>query len=77
MEYCRDMTVARRPAFARDPATAAYYDQCAAEYDEWYLGRQVRFKEQAGLERRGRQLGRAGAGTPGGARWISPAAAGS
>jgi len=38
MEYCRDMTVARRPAFARDPATAAYYDQCAAEYDEWYLG---------------------------------------
>jgi hypothetical protein len=30
----RDMTVARRPAFARDPATAAYYDQCAAEYDE-------------------------------------------
>ena len=34
----RDMTVARRPAFARDPTTAAYYDQCAAEYDEWYLG---------------------------------------
>lgn len=33
-----DMAVARRPAFARDPATAAYYDQCAAEYDEWYLG---------------------------------------
>jgi len=29
----RDMTVAR-PAFARDPATAAYYDQCPAEYDE-------------------------------------------
>ena len=27
------------PAFARDPATAAYYDQRAAEYDEWYLGR--------------------------------------
>jgi SAM-dependent methyltransferase len=26
------------PAFARDPATAAYYDQRAAEYDEWYLG---------------------------------------
>jgi ubiquinone/menaquinone biosynthesis C-methylase UbiE len=23
-------------AFARDPATAAYYDQRAAEYDEWY-----------------------------------------
>ncbi|MFI5954524.1 class I SAM-dependent methyltransferase [Cryptosporangium sp. NPDC051539] len=29
------------PAFARDPGTAAYYDQRAAEYDEWYesLGR--------------------------------------
>lgn len=26
------------PVFARDPATAAYYDQRAAEYDEWYLG---------------------------------------
>jgi demethylmenaquinone methyltransferase/2-methoxy-6-polyprenyl-1,4-benzoquinol methylase len=26
------------PAFARDPGTAAYYDQRAAEYDEWYLG---------------------------------------
>ncbi|WP_459969142.1 class I SAM-dependent methyltransferase [Mycobacterium sp. MUNTM1] len=26
-------------AFARDPATAAYYDQRAAEYDEWYLER--------------------------------------
>jgi demethylmenaquinone methyltransferase/2-methoxy-6-polyprenyl-1,4-benzoquinol methylase len=25
-------------AFARDPATAAYYDQRAEEYDEWYLG---------------------------------------
>jgi demethylmenaquinone methyltransferase/2-methoxy-6-polyprenyl-1,4-benzoquinol methylase len=27
------------PAFARDPATAAYYDARAEEYDEWYLGR--------------------------------------
>ena len=27
------------PSFARDPATAAYYDARAAEYDEWYLGR--------------------------------------
>ncbi|MEB4209851.1 class I SAM-dependent methyltransferase [Mycobacterium sp. 94-17] len=27
------------PAFARDPATANYYDRRAAEYDEWYLGR--------------------------------------
>jgi SAM-dependent methyltransferase len=27
------------PAFARDPATARYYDQRAAEYDEWYEGR--------------------------------------
>lgn len=26
------------PAFARDAATAVYYDQRAAEYDEWYLG---------------------------------------
>ncbi len=26
------------PAFAADPATAAYYDQRAAEYDEWYAG---------------------------------------
>lgn len=29
---------ASRPAFARDPATAGYYDRRAAEYDEWYLG---------------------------------------
>jgi len=28
----------RRPAFARDPATASYYEQRAAEYDEWYEG---------------------------------------
>lgn len=26
------------PAFATDPATAGYYDQRAAEYDEWYTG---------------------------------------
>lgn len=26
------------PVFARDPSTAAYYDQRAHEYDEWYLG---------------------------------------
>jgi SAM-dependent methyltransferase len=26
----------RPPAFAEDPATAAYYDQRAGEYDEWY-----------------------------------------
>jgi demethylmenaquinone methyltransferase/2-methoxy-6-polyprenyl-1,4-benzoquinol methylase len=25
------------PAFARDPGTAHYYEQRAAEYDEWYL----------------------------------------
>jgi SAM-dependent methyltransferase len=25
-------------SFARDPATASYYDQRAAEYDEWYQG---------------------------------------
>jgi SAM-dependent methyltransferase len=29
---------ARPPAFAGDPATAAYYEQRAAEYDEWYTG---------------------------------------
>lgn len=28
----------KAPAFARDPATAAYYEQRAEEYDEWYLG---------------------------------------
>ncbi len=28
----------REPAFARDSATARYYDQRAAEYDEWYEG---------------------------------------
>ena len=27
-----------QPAFARDSATADYYDQRADEYDEWYLG---------------------------------------
>jgi SAM-dependent methyltransferase len=27
-----------RPTFARDPATAGYYEQRAGEYDEWYLG---------------------------------------
>lgn len=26
------------PRFATDPATAAYYDQRAVEYDEWYRG---------------------------------------
>jgi hypothetical protein len=26
------------PAFATDPATAAYYDRRAGEYDEWYTG---------------------------------------
>jgi len=26
------------PAFATDPATAAYYEQRAGEYDEWYTG---------------------------------------
>jgi demethylmenaquinone methyltransferase/2-methoxy-6-polyprenyl-1,4-benzoquinol methylase len=29
------------PAFATDPATAAYYDRRAAEYDEWYAGQGV------------------------------------
>jgi demethylmenaquinone methyltransferase/2-methoxy-6-polyprenyl-1,4-benzoquinol methylase len=30
--------VGATPAFARDPATAAYYDLRAPEYDEWYSG---------------------------------------
>jgi ubiquinone/menaquinone biosynthesis C-methylase UbiE len=30
--------VSETPAFAADPATAAYYDRRAAEYDEWYTG---------------------------------------
>jgi ubiquinone/menaquinone biosynthesis C-methylase UbiE len=33
------------PAFATDPATAAYYEQRAREYDEWYTG-QGRFAER-------------------------------
>jgi hypothetical protein len=32
------MTV-HEPAFARDPATASYYDQRAGEYDDWYESR--------------------------------------
>lgn len=33
------------PAFARDPATASYYDQRAEEYDQWYLS-QGQFAER-------------------------------
>jgi ubiquinone/menaquinone biosynthesis C-methylase UbiE len=33
------------PAFATDPATAAYYEQRAREYDEWYTG-EGRFAER-------------------------------
>jgi demethylmenaquinone methyltransferase/2-methoxy-6-polyprenyl-1,4-benzoquinol methylase len=33
------VTAPRPPAFARDPATARYYEARAAEYDEWYEGR--------------------------------------
>lgn len=29
------------PAFATDPATAAYYEQRAREYDDWYTGEGV------------------------------------
>src|SRR5215469_9234546 len=29
----------KSPAFATDPATAAYYDRRATEYDEWYTGK--------------------------------------
>jgi ubiquinone/menaquinone biosynthesis C-methylase UbiE len=39
------------PAFARDPATAAYYDARAAEYDEWYLGRgRFAFRDRPGWD---------------------------
>lgn len=34
----------RLPAFARDPATAEYYDRHAADHDEWYEG-QGRFAD--------------------------------
>jgi demethylmenaquinone methyltransferase/2-methoxy-6-polyprenyl-1,4-benzoquinol methylase len=34
-----DSTTGADPAFAGDAATGRYYDQRAAEYDEWYLGR--------------------------------------
>jgi demethylmenaquinone methyltransferase/2-methoxy-6-polyprenyl-1,4-benzoquinol methylase len=33
------VTAPRPPAFARDPATARYYEARAEEYDEWYEGR--------------------------------------
>lgn len=33
------------PSFARNPATATYYDQRAVEYDQWYLG-QGRFAQR-------------------------------
>lgn len=33
------------PAFARDRATAEYYDRRANEYDDWYEGR-GRFAER-------------------------------
>ena len=39
------MTAPRPPAFARDPATARYYEARAAEYDDWYEGR-GRFAER-------------------------------
>lgn len=32
------MKAAREPAFATDAATRRYYEQRAAEYDEWYRG---------------------------------------
>jgi ubiquinone/menaquinone biosynthesis C-methylase UbiE len=35
----------RMPVFARDPSTAAYYEQRAAEYDDWYTG-DGRFRER-------------------------------
>lgn len=40
-----DLMTRPGPSFARDPATAMYYDQRASEYDEWYLG-QGRFAER-------------------------------
>jgi demethylmenaquinone methyltransferase/2-methoxy-6-polyprenyl-1,4-benzoquinol methylase len=35
-----------QPAFARDPATAAYCEQRAREYDQWYTG-EGRFAERS------------------------------
>jgi SAM-dependent methyltransferase len=40
------VTAPRPPAFARDPATARYYEARADEYDEWYEGR-GRFADRA------------------------------
>lgn len=38
-----------KPSFAHDPATAAYYEQRAEEYDEWYLGEgRFRARERPG-----------------------------
>lgn len=34
--WTRSVGCVTEPAFARDAATAAYYDQRASEYDEWY-----------------------------------------
>jgi RNA polymerase-binding transcription factor DksA/ubiquinone/menaquinone biosynthesis C-methylase UbiE len=50
------------PSFARDAATAEYYDQRAAEYDEWYEGQgQFRARDRPGwhqeVERLTRWLG--------------------
>ena len=40
------------PAFARDPATAAYYDRRAGEYDEWYTGEgRFALRERPGWDR--------------------------
>lgn len=36
--FCYVRRVQPAPAFATDPATAAYYDRRASEYDEWYTG---------------------------------------
>lgn len=45
------------PAFARDAATAAYYERRAPEYDEWYLGEgRFRRRERPGWDDELRRL---------------------
>jgi demethylmenaquinone methyltransferase/2-methoxy-6-polyprenyl-1,4-benzoquinol methylase len=57
--------VTGEPSFARDAATAAYYERRAAEYDEWYLGEGVfRRRPRPGWEEEVRGLVALVAGLP-------------
>lgn len=45
------------PAFATDPSTARYYEQRAAEYDDWYMGQGVfKQRDRPGWDREVAQL---------------------